>query len=277
MATEETGYLDQGAGVRLFYRWHPVEDPRATLVFVHGFGEHSGRYLHVFEAMNAAGFDCLGFDYRGYGRADGRRGYVERFDDYVDDVERAVRAARDRRPDAPLFIVGHSQGGLVAAAYALARGDRADGFALSSPGFGVAVPVPAWKDALARVMSRIWPTLSVPTGIESSLVSRDPDVVAAYDADPLVLRAATARWYVEFLEAQERILAGAGRIDRPMLVLQAGDDRLVDPAATRRFFERLGSEDKTFVPYEGLYHEIFNEPERDRVLGDLRGWLLERT
>lgn len=286
MSGVHSGFVTTPTGHRLFERWHPVGGgsgvaggtvARGTVVVVHGFGEHSGRYLHVFAALNAAGFNALALDYRGYGQASGRRGFIERFEEYVDDAAFAVARARERVPAGPLFMLGHSQGGLIAAAYALDREHGLDGLVLSSPGFGVALAVPAWKDLAAKVLSRFVPGFGLPTELHGADVTRDPEVAAAYDSDPLMVRTAAARWYVEFLKAQVRVMAGAPEITLPTLVMQAGADKVVSADASERFCERLGSADKEFIRYEGLHHEIMNEPERDTVLGDVVEWLQARA
>lgn len=272
----QTGFTEGKLGLRLFHRWHPAAEARATLVFVHGFGEHSGRYQHVFEAMNEAGFNCFGFDYRGHGRAEGRRSYINRYSEYLADVDTALALVRERVPEAPVFLVGHSQGGLIVATWVLERGRGGSplaGMVLSSPSIAFAVEVPSWKDALGQLMATLWPTLEMPSGLDPALVSRDRAVVEAYRADPLVHSGATARWYTESMRAQRRIAEGAAHIRLPTLVLQAGDDRLCDPAATRRFFEALGAADKQLVEYEGWYHEVFSEPDKERAFSDLVAWL----
>jgi alpha-beta hydrolase superfamily lysophospholipase len=277
MSAAHSGFVTTPTGQRLFERWHPADQAVGTVVVVHGFGEHSGRYEHVFQALNAGGFSALGFDYRGYGQASGRRGFIERFDEYVDDAAFAVSKARQRAPGGPLYMLGHSQGGLVAAAYALDRQHGLDGLALSSPGLGVALAVPAWKDAAAKLLSRFVPAFGLPTDLHGADVTRTGEIAAAYDTDPLMVRKATSRWYVEFLNAQKRVMAGAPRIVLPTLVMQAGADKVVSAAASRRFFDALGAPDKKFISYDGLYHEIMNEPERVRVLGDLVAWLASRA
>ena len=209
-------------------------------------------------------------------RSAGARAFINRFSDYLDDVDTAVALARERAAELPLVMLGHSKGGLVVANWISERGQEASCFVLSSPAMGVALPVPGWKDALGKLMSRLIPKLAIPTGLDPSLVSRDPSVVEAYVGDRLVLTQATARWYVEFLSAQERALATALRVIKPALVLQAGADGLVDPVASRRYAEGLGGDDVTFAPYEACYHELFNEPEQDRVFGDVVAWLDER-
>lgn len=274
----EAGFSAGGGGARLFHRWHPASEPRAIVVFVHGLAEHSGRYLHVFEAFNAAGISCAGIDLRGHGRSSGRRCYIDSWSDYLDDVDTAIALARERGgAELPLFVFGHSMGGLIAATWSLfGRARDTAGVLLSSPGMGASVEVPAWKDKLGMVMSRLWPGLAIPTGLDANLVSRDAEVVTAYKGDPLVFTTATARWYTEFLAAQEQAFARASQQAVPMIVMQAGADGLVDPAASKRFFDALGVADKTWKSYDGLYHELVNEPEKPQVIEDMLAWMTER-
>jgi alpha-beta hydrolase superfamily lysophospholipase len=274
----QTGVEDGRGGIRIFFRWQPVEDARAVAVIIHGFADHSGRYGHVFEALAAAGIATLAIDKRGHGRSTGRRGFINRYEEYVDDVETALNLAEARADGKPLFLLGHSLGGLSVSRYLIDRGGRRlKGAVLSSPALGVALAVPAWKDTLGQVMSKVWPSLAIPAGIEAHQVSRDKDIVAAYAADPLVFTSATARWYTETLASQAWVHARAQTIETPMLVLQAGEDSLVDPEATARFHGNLASDDKAFIRYDGLYHEVMNEPERAQVLGDVIAWITDRS
>lgn len=278
MATHqpESGTLEGGDAPRLYFRWHPVADARGVVVVVHGLAEHSGRYVEVFEAINAVGCAALGVDLRGHGHSAGTRVYIDRFTDYLDDVGRAVDEARVRQPEGPLFVLGHSMGGLIATHHALSRGAGIAGYILSSPGLRSAIKIPGWKNALGMTMSKLWPKLAIPTGIGSDLLSTDPAVAKAYDEDPLVTSKATARWYAEFVAAQADAAARAGELKHPFLMLLGEDDKLVDPAGGRDLFERASAEDKTLKSYPGMLHEPFHEVERARVLGDLRAWLSAR-
>lgn len=282
-ATEPTTGTLEGAGqLRLFYRSHPATlaeggGPRAAVLVVHGLAEHSGRYVHVLEALSARGFAGLGVDLRGHGHSAGARVYVDRFGDYLDDVDRAAAHARTLWPDVPLFILGHSMGGLVAAAHALDRPDGVAGYVLISPGVRSAIKVPAWKDALGKVMSKVWPGLAIPTGISPELVSRDPDVVRAYRDDPLVTDKATARWYTEFVATQRDVLARAPELKTPTMIVLGGADRLVDPAGGEELFARLGASDKERVSYPHARHEVLNEPEQGEALDAITRWLAARV
>jgi len=272
----EIGDLLSTDGTRLFHRWHPVSEPKATVVIVHGFAEHSGRYAHVIAGLNDSGFNVMAFDYRGHGHSEGRKVYIDRFSEYVDDTRCALDFAEDRGGSGPLFLLGHSQGGLITLATTLTQQRRLAGCILTSPALGIAIPVPAWKDALGKVMARLLPALAIPSGLDPKLVCRDPEVVRAYVADPLVPNFARARWYVAFIEAQQEIARRAGEIRLPALILQAGADAVVDPHASERVAGRLGSDDVTFKRLDGLYHEILNEPEGPELLRDIASWIEAR-
>lgn len=266
--------------------------PRAVVALVHGYADHSGRYAHVAEFLGEAGVSVVAVDLRGHGASAGKRGHVASFDEYLDDVDALLaEAGREAARGAgggieggagasaapvPVFLVGHSMGGLVSLLYAMRRGGDFRGLAVSSPFLGVGIPVPPVKAALGRVMSAAWPSLAMGSGINPRNLSHDPEVARAYADDPLVFKTATARWFTEALAAIDEVRRRAGELRKPCLILQAGEDRLCDPKASGPVFEAMGADDKTFIDYPGLYHEIFNETERERPLGDLRGWIEAR-
>ena len=246
------------------------------VVLVHGFAEHSGRYARVLDRLNDSGFNAMAYDYRGHGHAEGSRVYIDRFNEYVDDARSALDFVEDRSRRAPLFLVGHSQGGLISLITLLTQQQRLKGCVLSAPALGIAVPVPAWKEVLGQVMSRVLPSLAIPSGIDANLLCRDPQVVKDYLADPLVPTFARARWYVAFTEAQAEMGRRAPEVTLPMLVLQGSADQIVNPATTEQVAGRLGSQDVTFRSLDGLYHELFNEPEREEILDDVVAWIEAR-
>lgn len=274
--SENTTLRRTGAPDLLVRRW-PRPEPTARLLLVHGFAEHSGRYDHVAAALLACGIDVTAFDLRGHGESGGTRAFVERFDDYLDDVDAALGTITGQRGAEPLFLLGHSMGGLVAALHVLDRPTGIDGLVMSSPCFGFAVRVPGWKSTAARVCSRLLPRLSLPSGLDRDLLSHDPEIQRALRQDPHSLTNATARWYTETLAAQRRGLARAGDLRLPLLCQAAGIDGVVDAEQGRRFFDAAGSTDKQWLDYDGLYHEIYNELQRDRVLQDLTTWLEARV
>lgn len=259
---------------RLFTRWRPAGCERAAALVVHGYGEHSGRYEHVFAALNDVGCSCLGLDYRGFGRAEGRRAYVRSFADYLDDVAWGLSAMREHT-QLPPILLGHSQGGLIAAMYAIKGRSPLRGLVLSSPALRFTVAAPLWKRALAHALSSVWPTFTLPTELDARDLSHDEDKLRQLREDELAVRVATARWYTESLRAQKQVLASAEALRTPTLIQVAGDDRVVDAAMTRAFYERLGADDKTWIDYPGAYHEVYQETREARAaaLNDLCRWV----
>ncbi|NTX31728.1 alpha/beta hydrolase, partial [Burkholderia pyrrocinia] len=263
------------------YRW-PAGDgtapPRATIALVHGLAEHAGRYAALAGRLNAAGIDVLAIDLRGHGQSPGKRAWVERFDGYLNDADALVAEAT--RGNTPLFLMGHSMGGAVAALYAIerapARGHALTGLVLSSPALAPGRDVPRWMLAVSRVISRAWPTFPA-IRIDAALLSRDPAIVAANRADPLVHHGAVpARTGAEILDAMARIERGRGALRVPVLVYHGTEDKLTEPDGSRAFGARVGSPDRTLTLYEGGFHETMNDLERDRVIDALIAWIHAR-
>lgn len=273
-AIPHTGFINSKDGTRLFYQRLERSDAAATLLFVHGYGEHCGRYDHVLQHFFALGYDVAAFDYRGHGRSDGARGHVTRFREYLDDVDAFIGSQMGRiGAEQKIYLVGHSLGGLIVASYVLEQPEGIDGAVLSSPAVGFAVKVNPAKVLLAKLMSTLNPTMTLPTGIPVSDLSTDQSVGKAYEADPLVNKVATARWYTEALDQQQIVLRHADRIQAPLLLLQAGRDRVADPEVAQNFLASVGSTDKELKWYESMYHEIFNEVDKAEVFADLHAWL----
>ena len=214
--------------------------PKGTVLVQHGFAEHGGRYGHLVDALLPAGYAVTSFDARGHGRSGGTRVYVERFDSYVDDLKLAIDDARQKLPG-PLFLLGHSMGGLVAVRFLQLHGLYGlAGVILSNPGLANKVVIPAWKELLATGASKLLPKLRVPSGLPPEDISRDPAEVRAYDADPLNVKVATARWYTEFVAAQGLALSKPESLrDVPLLGLIGDGDRIVDAQATLLHVELL--------------------------------------
>jgi len=271
---DRRGYFDSADGLRLYGEHDPVDNPRARLLHVHGFAEHCGRYRDMHARFTAAGFSCHRFDVRGHGNSAGRRGHVYAFDEFIQDLDAFCARVDEIEPnDAPRILISHSNGGLIAAHALMRDASRFDAAVFSSPFIGFALKVPAWKALIAKALSRYIPAISLSTDIPAEYVSRDPATRDEYATDPLIGKVASARWLTETEKAQAEALAGASGIVLPVLIQQAGSDKVVDPEAARAFFEALSSEDKTFQAYPELFHEIWFEIERDRVYADLEAWL----
>jgi alpha-beta hydrolase superfamily lysophospholipase len=258
-------------------QWVP-SDPRAALLFVHGLGEHSGRYDHVARRFAARGFGCHALDIRGHGRSPGLRVHVDRFDEFVGDVAAMRTRLREAHPRLPLVLVGHSQGGLIVLHSALAAPEGLAGVVVSSPFLGIhpSSRPSALVAAAARVLSRLAPRLRLDNGVDPAYLSHDAEVVKAYVGDPLVSTRVSARWFTEILSAHQAARAQAPRLAVPALVMQSGSDHLVDPAVTRDWAAAAPAGLVEYVEWEGLYHEMFNEPEKETVFAHMERWLDQR-
>ncbi len=253
--------------------WLPPAQVRAVIVIVHGFGEHSGRYAYVGNRLATAGFAAYAADYRGHGRSDGRRANIERMALIVADLGCFVRFAAERHPGLPVFMVGHSVGGLISLQYATEPGTPLHGLVLSAPAVEVMVGS-ALQRRLAGVLSALVPDLQVTALDADHKISRDPEVIRAYREDPLVYHGRIkARTGAEILVTMEGLPARLPRLSMPLLILHGTGDLICAPAGSTMVHDRVSSPDKTVRRYQHLYHEVFNEPERDEVLTDLVHWL----
>ncbi|MCX6364131.1 MAG: lysophospholipase [Actinobacteria bacterium] len=258
--------------------WRPEGEPAAVLAVVHGYGEHGGRYRGLAEEMAARGYAVHVYDLRGHGRSGGRRGHLGRFADYLDDTAVYLEAVRGEHRGQPLYLLGHSLGGLIATAYVEDRpADALAGLVLSSPFLRLGMPVPPLKLGAARLLSIVAPTVNVGNTVVAAALSHDQDVVRAYGTDPLNHHVATARWAAEAVAAQGAALSAASGIRLPFLLLYGDADAVADPQAARELFARVVSADKTMHCYEGYFHEIFNETGRAAVFADLAAWLEARA
>jgi acylglycerol lipase len=264
-------------GVRdagLYYQgWLPAGETKAVLFIVHGLGEHSGRYMNVVNRFVPRGYAVYGIDHLGHGRSDGQRLTVERFTDYTEPLTAMFEMISGWQPGKPVFLVGHSMGGLIGALYLTGHQAELAGAVLSGPAVKPPGNIPKAVILAGRVLSCLIPRMGL-VPLQAREVSRDPAVVEAYLADPLVCKGKiTARLGAEMLDAMERIRMDAKRITLPLLIVQGGADKLVDPAGARVLYNAVSSTDKRLIVYDGLYHEVFNEPEHDRVLADVETWL----
>ncbi len=268
------GLVQTADGVSLYRQaWLPDGEMKAVVAFAHGQAEHSGRYDHVGRALAGSGYGLVMADLRGHGRSPGIRGHVMRWQEYLYDYDAIIAAARQAAPDVPLFIGGHSMGGLIALSKAISDPPACRGVLASGPGLRLAFDPPAWKVAAGRLLSSILPSLTLSTGLDANGLSHDRAIVDAYINDPLVHSRVSTRGYTEIMAAQIATLAGAEKLTLPLLILHGDADLIVHPEGGREFYQRAGSTDKTLKVYAGLYHEILNEYEKEAVLGDILTWM----
>ena len=265
-------------GLALARRDWPSADARGTIVIVHGLGEHIGRYAHVAARLNASRWSVVGYDQRGHGASPGERGRLAAGDDLLADLATVIDDVR--APAAgPLVLLGHSLGGLVVARFVAAALESprpawqrdVDALVLSSPALDIGMT--GARRALLATLEALTPNLGIGNGLDATGISRDPAVVAAYRADPLVHDRIAPRLVRFLADAGPTVLALAPRWRVPTLLLYAGSDRLVVPAGSAAFSAAAPASVVTARPFASLFHEIFNEPEQDEVLGVLTAWL----
>ena len=255
--------------------FRPQGNNRRALVMVHGFSAHCGLYRHVAAHLAVQGTAVTAFDCRGHGRSGGRRGHVDTFADYLDDLATVIAWAREQDYTLPWGLLGHSLGGAIVLAYALdeTRAERPTALVLAAPWLKLRMTVPAPKRLAANVVARVLPTFSMPNGLRAEDISRNPQVRAGFREDPLVHHTASAGWFMATLRAQAHIRAHAQRLRVPCLMLLAGDDRIVANEASLAFANSAGRPGVEIRCYEHLYHDMFLEPEAETVVADIAAWL----
>jgi alpha-beta hydrolase superfamily lysophospholipase len=267
-----------GAGGRSIYyqSWVPESAPRAVLLVSHGLGEHSSRYQSLARHFVGREYAVAALDHSGHGYSEGIPGYVEAFGDYVSDLGQCHDIFQERYGDLPTFLLGHSMGGLVGACYLRGAQHRFAGAVLSGPALRTGQQPGQFLLFVIRVLATLTPRLGL-TALDPAGVSRDPEVVREYIEDPQVLHGKlSARLLREFFAAMDTLEKEAGTLDLPLFILHGGDDSMVLPEGSELFYRLVSSRDKTLKIYPGLYHEVFNEPERDDILAEVLGWCEKR-
>jgi alpha-beta hydrolase superfamily lysophospholipase len=270
--TEE--WLD-GTGGRIFTRhWEPEGSAKANLVICHGVNSHGGQYVRAAEEFAARGFAVTALDLRGRGKSDGERFYAESIGDYVSDLSLAIELGRSKHPELPLYLLGHSAGGVTSVTYTLDYQDRIDGLICESFAFRVFAPNFALK--LLEGASHFVPHAHV-LRLKMEDFSRDPEWVAQLNADPLTRgEVQPVQTVAAFARAGERFEREFGRISLPVLILHGTDDKATRPDGSQQFFDEAGSADKTLKLYDGYYHDLLNDIGRERVMDDIIAWIDER-
>lgn len=259
-------------GLNLYAEEWPVQNPQAVIAFVHGQGEHIGRYGHVADWYNKRGVAFLGFDQQGYGRSEGKRGHAASLDVLLDDIGQLLEEANLRYPGVPLFLYGHSMGGQLVLNYALRRTPRLAGLIATGPWIRLAFQAPAVKILAAKLLNKIIPSLTMPTNLATKFLSRDESVVHAYENDPLVHGMLSVAAAMSLLEGAGWLDRFSGPVAPPVLLMHGGGDMITSPAATKAFSGRIQG-NTMHREWPGLYHEIHNEPEREEVFEYTFQWM----
>jgi alpha-beta hydrolase superfamily lysophospholipase len=266
-----------GGHPSLYFRARLPDAPKAVLGLLHGYADHATRYDHVVTELFDAGIGVVALDMRGHGKSEGERGYCDRFGEFLADSAELTKLVDERAKGASTFLFGHSFGGLVAALTMLDAPGVYKGLLLSGPFFGLALAVPAVKVFAGKIASRVLPTLGLPSGLHGADLTHDTAHAKAYDDDPLVFKKAKARWFTEATKAQEDVLARANKLSVPLYEMFGMSDKVASPKVGKQFFDAAGHEDKTWVPKEGLFHEILNEPSYRETCAGMAKWMIERA
>ena len=257
----------------IFEQTWPCKEAKGVVLITHGVAEHSGRYAHVAQSLVDAGYTVVGFDLRGHGKSSGKRNYINSFQDYLNDLQDVLNRTKASYPMLPLFLFGHSMGGGIVTLFTMERNPDVKGVLLSGPSVKVSDDISPFLQKISGVISAILPKLPV-VKLESTDISKDPEVIKAYDEDPLNYRGGIlARTGSELLKATKTITAGSHIIDLPILIMHGDSDKLADVSGSEMLYATVSSTDKTLKIYKSLYHEILNEPEQDQVKADMVNWL----
>jgi len=277
MNTEMEGTFVEPDGTQLFYRFCHDPNNKAGVVVCHGLGEHSGRYKNLYEKLTPGGYSYFALDHRGHGRSTGKRGRIRDFDQYVFGMKRLVDFAREKIGGKPLFLFGHSLGGLIALQFCLRFPETVRGLITSGPLLKLSLEVPPLKSAVGKILSGILPQLALGSEIDAVFISHDPEVIRDYENDPLVHDRISTRLFTEFIASMKAAQSRAAAMEMPLFMMHGGDDRLTHPEGTKQFFNAASSKDKTLKIYDGLFHELINETQKETVLADILGWLDQRA
>lgn len=277
MKYEESKYIGYD-GTRMFMaNWLPDDmNPRALLIVAHGLGSHGGDFSTLGEYFAERRIAVFAPDLRGFGHYSGRKGHVMRFDEYIEDISNLVMQVKDRFLNKLTYAFGSSFGGIVMIRYVATYPKAVDGLMLHVPGVSPTLNVGKGEYLVGRLLSVLNVKRYIDNKVDFSDTTRSPAVAEKHENDPLRFQMVTPRFGIEGLKAAKEAFHSAGLIRLPVLLQQAGADKVVDVDKVREFFDNLASQDKTWKLYEGLYHELHEEPEKDIVLGDTMAWLEKR-
>lgn len=260
-------------GLKLYAQaWEPEGKSKAVVCLIHGLGEHSGRYAHLGDFLMGHRYALLSFDLQGHGKSEGQRGHIKSIGLFKNDISLLLEQAGQRHPGLPIFLYGHSLGGTLVLDYPYSTSVKLAGVIATGPLLRTAFEPPGWKITLGRLMRSLIPTFSMSNEIERPALSRDPQVVQAYNADPLVHDRLSARLGIDMLESGSALLERAAEFPLPLLLMHGGADRITSTEASREFAEKAG-ERCTLKIWDDFYHEIHNEPEQDQVFRFLLDWM----
>lgn len=253
--------------------WKPEGKQKAAVALIHGLGEHSSRYQHVAEAFTKAGYSLTAFDLRGHGKSEGVRGHAPSNESHFSDIRKNIDLTMEHFPGLPVFLYGHSLGGNLALLYCLTQKPGLKGVITTSPGLGTTNPVPPIKLALGKMLYSILPATKMENGLDRSGLSRDPDVERKYSADPLVHSKISARMALDLFKNGDYIVGHAAEFPLPLLLMYGSGDYIINQRLIKEFASSAPLSKLTFKEWEGFYHELHNEPEKEQVFSTILNWM----
>lgn len=272
----DKGSFEGVGGVKIHFQFFKPKKYKGVIIYIHDMGEHSSRYLYTIEHFIDKGFAFYGLDHRGHGVSEGKRGHINSMDDYINDLWTFINIVKKRERDNKIFILGQSMGGLIGIRFVEEHPGLVDGVIVTSSALKLKSEVPRFWEFIAEKMSKNWPRYSMSNEFDPIYLSHDKDVIKKYMEDELVHNKMTPRFFTEMIAAMKTAMEKAENINTPFLVLHAGEDEMVDTKGSVEFYEKLGSSDKKLIVYDGFYHEILNEVDRQVVFKDMEKWLKPR-
>lgn len=267
--------FDGTKGLKIFFRsWRPSGKPRAVVVICHGVNSHSGQYFWTADQLVASGFAVYAIDLRGRGKSDGERFYVDDVAEYVSDVSMLIKLAKSREPGLPVFLLGHSAGGVISCTYTLDNQSELAGLICES--FAYQVPAPDFALAVIKGISHVAPHAHV-LKLHNEDFSRDPKVVKSMNEDPLIANEVQpTKTVAALVRADERLKVEFPRITLPVFIMHGTADKATKPSGSQEFYDKAGSKDKTLKLYEGHFHDLLNDYGKEQVMADILAWIDKR-
>ena len=267
--------LFQGCDGQMLFEqaWRPDDEQKAVVLLVHGLGEHSSRYAHVADFLTSNGIGVETYDLRGHGKSDGCRAFVNSFDEHLRDLDILCKRVQERHSGTPIFLYGHSMGATISTLYVITRKTEFRGLLLSGALIKIGDDISPLLVKMSSIIGKYAPKMKT-TKLDSASISRDPLIVKDYDDDPLNYRGGIpARTGMELIIAMNRIQIQMETITLPILIMHGSCDKMTDLSGSQELYDTVSSKDKTLKLYDGFYHEIHNDPEKQQVFNDIEGWI----
>lgn len=265
---------------RCFYLATPdgkKQTPKGEIIAIHGAAEHCGRYYELASEMSKQGYNFYSFDLTGHGRSEGRRGYIEHYEDYLVDIANFYAFLKIHKNMKTPYLFGHSAGGLLSSLFTVWGKCELKGLILSAPLFKLKVSVPIYKKLASQIMATIYPSFSLKTELKPEALTHDDDIIKEYITDPMILQTVNARWFNEMMKAMKKANVISPFISMPCILFHGSKDQVTDYDASKKFFNNLASKDKDLYVIRDFYHEVFNEVGREQVYQKLITWLNKRN